>query len=511
MNPWIHLISLLSLTAVVAAAPRTKTCYTSPPTTITKIVTQTCPAPKTVYLDTAGNTVPSPAPTNPASYVTTLPAVTKVTEFVYPSSLTVTGGETVTISGVPTVITAPTVLTNCPCATRTTVIAPGPVITLPAAFAPGANAGNGGGAAGGNAGGAVGGGNAGGNAGGAVGHPITTIINTQIVYPTGFIGVGGETLTIGGTITVVPGPTYISQCPCTQATVVTVTGPTVTNTVTQLVPIPTVIAGATVTSTATVISGVTRTATTTATATSGAGVPAAGVFGTTVDGVTFLIEEQINYDGVPLALPARKNKRQQTSVNLQVCLETCADNEACAGTSLNTESSTCLYFSAIFASTRRRDVTIIFATVISRVTPTGTSSLSSSTSTSATSTSAITTTSATSTSGTSTSGTSTSGTSTTENGGTSTSGTSTSGTSTSGTSTSGTATTSQTADPSSDPDLPTEEELVVRAAAPKPAGLTLRDANRNKAGPVVRRGGVLRRSNAEPAAKHAPRKVVIEL
>jgi hypothetical protein len=503
MNPWLHLTSLLSLTSLAAAAPRTKTCYTSPPTTITKIVTQTCPAPKTVYLDTAGNTVPSPAPTNPASYVTTLPAVTKVTEFVYPSSLTCNGGETVTISGVPTVIAAPTVLTNCPCATRTTVIAPGPVITLPAAFAPGASSGN--------AGGAVGGGNAGGNAGGAVGSPITTIINTQIVYPTGFIGAGGETLTIGSTITVVPGPTYISQCPCTQATVVTVTGPTVTNTVTQLVPIPTVIAGATVTSTATVISGVTVTETATPTATSGAGVPAAGVFGTTVDGVTFLIEEEINYDGIPLALPARKNKRQQTSVSLQVCLETCADNESCAGTSLNTGSSTCLYFSAIFASSRRRDVSIIFATVISRVTPTGTSSLSSATSSSATSSSVITTTSATSTSGTSTSGTSTSATSTTENGGTSTSGTSTSATSTSGTSTSGTATTSQTADPSSDPDVPADEELVVRAAAPKPAGLTLREANRNKAGSVVRRGGVLRRSNAEPAAKHAPRKVVIEL
>jgi hypothetical protein len=285
-----------------------------------------------------------------------------------------------------------------------------------------------------------------------------------------------------------------------------VTAPAVTNTVTQFVPIVTVIQGATLTSTATVISGVTVTATTTATATAGADLPA-NIYGTTVDGVTFLVEEQINYEGTPLALPARKNKRQSTSVNLQVCLETCADNTACAGTSLNTQSSTCLYFSAIFASTRRRDVSIIFATVISRVTPTGTSSLSSS----ATSSSLTTSTSATSTSGTSTSGTSTSGTSTTSNGGTSTSGTSTSGTSTSGTSTSGTATTSQTADPSSDPDLPTEEELVVRAAAPKPAGLTLREANRNKAGAVVRRGGVLRRSNAEPAAKHVPRKVVIEL
>ncbi|KAH0334440.1 hypothetical protein KCU81_g9478, partial [Aureobasidium melanogenum] len=504
MNPWIHLTSLLSLTAVVAAAPRTKTCYTNPPTTITKIVTQTCPAPKTVYLDAAGNTVPSPAPTNPANYVTTLPAVTRVTELVYPSSLSCNGGETVTIGGISTVVAGPTVLTNCPCSTRTTVIAPGPVITLPAAFAPGASSGNAGGAAGG-------------NAGGAGGNVATTVVNTYVVYPSAFIGNGGETLTIGGTITVVPGPTVISQCPCTQATAVTVTGPAVTNTITQFIPIPTVIAGATVTSTATVISGVTVTQTTTATATSGAGVPAAGTFGTTVDGVTFLVEEQINYDGTPLALPARKNKRQQTSVNLQVCLETCAENEACAGTSLNTDSSTCLYFSAIFASTRRRDVTIIFATVISRVTPTGTSSLSSSTtsssSSSMTSSSVITTTSATSTSGTSTSGTSTSGTSTTSGGGTSTSGTSTSGTSTSGTSTSGTATTSQTADPSSDPstDAPAEEEVVAHAAAPKPMGLTLRDADRNKAGAVVRRGGVLRRRNAEPAAKHAPRKVVIEL
>ncbi|KAG9522062.1 hypothetical protein KCV07_g3386, partial [Aureobasidium melanogenum] len=505
MNPWIHLTSLLSLTAVVAAAPRTstKTCYTSPPTTITKVVTQTCPAPKTVYLDAAGNTVPSPAPTNPASYVTTLPAITKVTELVYPSSLTCNGGETVTISGASTVVAGPTVLTNCPCSTRTTVIAAGPVITLPAAFAPGASSGNAGAAAG--------------NDGGAAGNVATTVVSTYVVYPSAFIGSGGETLTIGGTTTVVPGPTVISQCPCTQATAVTVIGPTVINTITQFVPVPTVIAGATVTSTATVISGVTVTQTTTATATSGAGVPAAGTYGSTVDGVTFLIEEQINYDGTPLALPARKNKRQQTSVNLQVCLETCAENEACAGTSLNTASSTCLYFSAIFASTRRRDVTIIFATVISRVTPTGTSSLSSSTTTSSSSSipssSLITTTSATSTSGTSTSGTSTSGTSTTENGGTSTSGTSTSGTSTSGTSTSGTATTSQTADPSSDPstDTPAEEEVVARAAAPKPAGLTLREADRNKAGAVVRRGGVLRRRNAEPAAKHAPRKVVIEL
>jgi hypothetical protein len=493
MNPWIHLTSLLSLSAVVAAAPRTKTCYTNPPTTITKLVTQTCPAPKTVYLDTAGNTVP--APTNPASYVTTLPPVTKVTEYVYPSSMTCNGGEVVTIGGYATTIAAPTVLANCPCVTRQTVVAPGPVITLPAAFAPGASSGNAGGAVGGNA-------NAGANAGGAIGRPITTIINTQVVYPTGFIGVGGETLTIGGTITVVPGPTYISQCPCTQATVVTVTAPAVT----QFVPVPITVGGATLTSTATVISGVTVTATPT-----GAGVPAARVFAANVDGVSFLIEEEINYDGVPLALPARKNKRQQTSVNLQVCLETCADNIACAGTSLNTQSSTCLYFSAIFASSRRRDVSIIFATVINRITPTGTSSLSRSSSSSATSSSVVTTTSATSTSGTSTSGTSTSGTSTTANGGTSTSGTSTSATSTSGTSTSGTATTSQTADPSSDPDVPTEEELVVRAAAPKPAGLTLRDANRNNAGSVVRRGGVLRRSNAEPAAKHAPRKVVIEL
>lgn len=494
MNPWIHLTSILSLTAVVAAAPRTKTCYTSPPTTITKIVTQTCPAPSTVYLDASGNTIASPAPTNAANYVTTLPAVTRVTELVYPSSLSCNGGETVTIGGTLTVVAGATVLTNCPCSTRTTVIAPGPVITLPAAFAPSASSGN---------------------AGGAV---DTTVVNTYVVYPSAFIGSGGETLTIDGTITVVPGPTVISQCPCTQATAVTVTGPAVTNTITQFVPIPTVIAGATVTSTATVISGVTVTQTTTATATSGAGVPAAGTFGTTVDGVTFLVEEQINYDGTPLALPARKNKRQQTSVNLQVCLETCAENEACAGTSLNTDSSTCLYFSAIFASTRRRDVTIIFATVISRVTPTGTSSLSSSTtsssSSSMTSSSVITTTtSATSTSGTSTSGTSTSGTSTTSGGGTLTSGTSTSGTSTSGTSTSGTATTSQTADPSSDPstDAPAEEEVVARAAAPKPVGLTLREADRNKAGAVVRRGGVLRRRNAEPAAKHAPRKVVIEL
>jgi hypothetical protein len=487
MNPWIHLTSLLSLTSLVAAAPRTKTCYTNPPTTITKIVTQTCPAPKTVYLDTAGNTVPppAPAPTNPASYVTTLPAITKVTEYVYPSSMTCNGGEVVTIGGYATTIAAPTVLANCPCSTRTTVVAPGPVITLPAAFAPGLSSGNAGGAVGGNV-------NAGANAGGAVGNPITTVINTQVVYPTGFIGVGGETLTIGGTITVVPGPTYISQCPCTQATVVTVTAPAVT----QFVPVPITVGGATLTSTATVISGVTVTAT----PTSGAGAQADNIFGTTVDGVSFLIEEGINYDGTPLALPARKNKRQQTSVNLQVCLKTCADNAACAGTSLNTQSSTCLYFSAIFASSRRRDASIIFATVLNRIAPTGTSSLSSSTSTSATSTS-----------GTSTSGTSTSGTSTTANGGTSTSGTSTSATSTSGTSTSGTATTSQTADPSSDPDVPTEEELVVRAAAPKPAGLTLREANRNNAGSVVRRGGVLRRSNAEPAAKHAPRKVVIEL
>jgi hypothetical protein len=442
MNPWIHLTSLLSLTAVVSAAPRTKTCYLNPPTTITKLVTQTCPAPKTVYLDTAGNTVP--APTNPASYVTTLPAVTKVTQYVYPSSMTCNGGEVVTIGGYATTISAPTVLANCPCSTRTTVIAPGPVITLPAAFAPGASSGNAGGAVGGNA-------NAGANAGGAVGTPITTVINTQVVYPSGFVGIGGETLTIGGTVTIVPGPTYISQCPCTQATVVTVTAPGVT----QFIPVPITVGGATLTSTATVISGVTVTAT----PTSGAGAVADRIFGTTVDGVSFLIEEGINY-----------------------------------------ESSTCLYFSAIFASSRRRDVSIIFATVLNRVTPTGTSSLSSSTSTSATSTS-----------GTSTSGTSTSGTSTTANGGTSTSGTSTSATSTSGTSTSGTATTSQTADPSSDPDVPTEQELIVRAAAPKPAGLTLREANRNKAGAVVRRGGVLRRSNAEPATKHAPRKVVIEL
>jgi hypothetical protein len=483
MNPWIHLTSLLSLTAVVSAAPRTKTCYLNPPTTITKLVTQTCPAPKTVYLDTAGNTVP--APTNPASYVTTLPAVTKVTQYVYPSSMTCNGGEVVTIGGYATTISAPTVLANCPCSTRTTVIAPGPVITLPAAFAPGASSGNAGGAVGGNA-------NAGANAGGAVGTPITTVINTQVVYPSGFVGIGGETLTIGGTVTIVPGPTYISQCPCTQATVVTVTAPGVT----QFIPVPITVGGATLTSTATVISGVTVTAT----PTSGAGAVADRIFGTTVDGVSFLIEEGINYDGTPLALPARKNKRQQTSVNLQVCLKTCADNVACAGTSLNTQSSTCLYFSAIFASSRRRDASIIFATVLNRVTPTGTSSLSSSTSTSATSTS-----------GTSTSGTSTSGTSTTANGGTSTSGTSTSATSTSGTSTSGTATTSQTADPSSDPDAPTEQELIVRAAAPKPAGLTLREANRNNAGAVVRRGGVLRRSNAEPAAKHATRKVVIEL
>ena len=510
MNPWIHLTSILSLTAVAAAAPRTKTCYTSPPTTVTKLVTQTCPAPKTVYLDTAGNTVAAPAPTNPASYVTTLAGVTKVTQMVYPSSVTCYAGETVTIGGVPTVIAGgagSTILSNCPCSMQKTVVAPGPVVTLPAAFAPGANAG-----------GAAAGGAAGGNAGGAVGGAASTVINTYYVYPTAFIGNGGETLTISGTQTVLPSATVIDQCPCTEATQITVVGPTVTNTVTQFVPVVTVIAGATVTSTATVVSGVTVTTTATETATAGAGVPAAGTFGTTVDGVTFLIEEQINYDGTPLALPARKNKRQNVGVSLQVCLETCADNEACAGTSLNTDSSVCLYFSAIFQSTRRRDVTIIFATVISRVTPTGTSSLSSSASSTASSSSVssssaslTTSTSATSTSGTSTSGTSTSGTSTTSNGGTSTSGTSTSGTSTSGTSTSGTATTSQTADPSSDPDVPAEEEVVARAAAPRPAGLTLREAHRNKAGAVVRRGGVLRRSNAEPAAKHAPRKVVIEL
>lgn len=510
MSLSLLLMGLLGPAALVAASPVVDV-VTVTQHTIVATVTSTlgastkssCPTPVTVTVPvTVYPSTCAAAASDAENYITTiLPGASEAVNVIYPSSLALTGGETVTISGTTTVIAGPTTITDCPCTLASTLVVAGPTLTVDNALV-GAVTGN-------------------------------AVIATSVVYPETVTVFAGETLTIYGTPTVYAEPTVITDCPCTKATTITLAGTatatgadaagavdslvtvpattvtaagsTVTvpaTTVTAfgpiiVLPVLTVVSDVIVTTSVTVISGVTVTAAPAASATGVAD------YETTVDGVTYLIEPETNYDTTELIINA-KNKRQTTRDTLSICLKTCADNLSCVGTSFNTEEEICLYFSAIQRTTRSFEINITFATVISRMTPTGISTTSLPTSSANVTSTAIPTSSG---NGTSTAAPTFTGTGSFN----STSAAPTSTASTNGTSSaSSTTSVSATADPSGAPDADLVAREVVKLVA-KATGLVLRSPRAGQAGRAVRRGGILRRSDAEPVAKHAARKAVIEL
>lgn len=92
--------------------------------------------------------------------------------------------------------------------------------------------------------------------------------------------------------------------------------------------------------------------------------PASSTSATTFNGVSFLIEFDITYQGVSIDLEIVLAKRAGNS--LQDCLATCAANTQCVATAYNTNTTSCTFFSSFDKNTRESAPGIDFAQVTGR-------------------------------------------------------------------------------------------------------------------------------------------------
>ncbi|KAG9708173.1 hypothetical protein KCU73_g17564, partial [Aureobasidium melanogenum] len=211
---------------------------------------------------------------------------------------------------------------------------------------------------------------------------------TSVIYPDSMSCSGGETVIIQGATTVVPGPTVITDCPCTKPTTIYVPGPTTTlpaSTITgdgaaSSTEIGAASSAASISGSGAMTSGASSSASRAATsgsssaavsrsgsATSGsnpAGTSSAATsYQTAADGINFLVQKGVNYNGTPLNI----NAKRQAVNTLSTCLDACAGSSLCVATSFNTDTSTCLYFSAIDQSSQHAQSEIVFAIATSRL------------------------------------------------------------------------------------------------------------------------------------------------
>lgn len=243
------------------------------------------------------------------------------TNVVYPTSVACSAGETVIIDEETIIVTQATTIYDCPCTKATTLTVGG-------------------------------------------------IYTTNVVYPNSVTCSGGETIILSETTTVVPGPTVISNCPCTKPTTFYVPGPTTT------LPGTTITggsssnfsrnsgspSGATVSDTTSGFSAVSSHAATSGSPPSGT-VNGSTSYQTAINGIKFLVQKGVNYNGITLKIAAKR----QAATTLSTCLDTCAGVSLCVATSYNTGTSSCLYFSGIDQSSRHAEGEIFFAIATSRL------------------------------------------------------------------------------------------------------------------------------------------------
>ncbi|KAH0370351.1 hypothetical protein KCU65_g2733, partial [Aureobasidium melanogenum] len=108
----------------------------------------------------------------------------------------------------------------------------------------------------------------------------------------------------------------------------------------------------------------TATATTGSVSSTTSPAPASSTSATTIGGVSFFIEFDIDFDGVEIDLDIVLAKRAGNS--LQDCLTTCAANTQCVATAYNSNTTSCTFFSSFDKSTRRSAPGIDFAQVTGR-------------------------------------------------------------------------------------------------------------------------------------------------